>query len=124
MKEFADRGIVFTFVKVNEFCNMMIKVMEKSYNSSSKPMNVTDLAHACATKSQAEVTKAFVNAASFILSAAVGGGSAKGGKKSAAKRLPRTGKPLWDPKKFETNQFFSQTAYLNVKEIDGNRVTV
>jgi len=38
--------------------------------------------------------------------------------------LPRTGKPLWDPKKFDTSQYFSQTAYLNVKEIDGNRVTV
>jgi hypothetical protein len=37
------------------------------------------------------VTKEFVTAASFILSAAVGG------KKAAAKK-----EPLWDTKKFET----------------------
>lgn len=86
-------------------------------------MNVTDLSHACATKSQAEVTKAFVSAASYILSAAVGGAK-KGSKKGSAKKAKRTSKPLWDPKKFETKQYFSQTAYLNVKAIDGNRVTV
>ena len=88
-------------------------------------MNVTDLSHACATKTQAEVTKDFVAAASFILSAAVGG-DAKGGKKGAAakKKIKRTGKPLWDTKKFETKQWFSQTAYLQVKEIAGNRITV
>ena len=34
MREFAARGIVFTFVKVNDSCNMMIKVMEESYNPS------------------------------------------------------------------------------------------
>lgn len=34
MSEFASRGIVFTFVKVNESCNKMIKVMEESYNPS------------------------------------------------------------------------------------------
>lgn len=64
-----------------------------------------------------------MNAASFILSAAVGGG--KGGKKgAAAKKVKRTGKTLWNPKKFEAKQWFSQTAYLNVTEIAGNRVTV
>ena len=64
MREFAARGIVFTFVKVNESCNKMIKVMEENYNPSGTSMNVTDLSHACATKSHAEVTKAFVSAAS------------------------------------------------------------
>ena len=123
MREFAARGIVFTVVKVNESCNLMIKVMEENYNPSGSSMNVTDLSHACATKSQAEVTKAFVSAASFILSAAVGGAK-KGAKKGSPTKIKRTGKPLWDPKKFEAKQFFSQTAYLNVKAIDGNRVTV
>ena len=85
-------------------------------------MNVTDLSKACATKTQAEVTKEFVSAASFILSAAVGGD--KGGKKSVGKKVKRTTKPLWDPKKFETKQYFSQTAYLNVTDIAGNKVTV
>ena len=103
----------------------MIKVMEENYNQSGNTMNVTDLSSACSTKSQAEVTQAFVNAASFILSAAVGGGSSKGGKKGApAKKVKRSGKPLWDTKQFATKQFFSQTAYFNVKEIDGTRITV
>ena len=122
MREFAARGIVFNFVKVNESCNKMIKVMQENYDPSGKTMNVTDLSKACATKTQAEVTKEFVSAASFILSAAVGGD--KGGKKSVGKKVKRTTKPLWDPKKFETKQYFSQTAYLNVTDIAGNKVTV
>lgn len=73
--------------------------MEENYNPSGNTMNVTDLASACSTKSQAEVTKAFVSAASFILSAAVGGGCTKSSKKGApAKKVNRTGKPLWDTK--------------------------
>lgn len=68
--------------------------MTESYNSvGDLVMNVTDLAHASANKSQAEVTKDFIKAASYILSAAVGGG--KGAK---AKKVKRTGEPLWDPK--------------------------
>ena len=103
----------------------MIKVMEENYNPSGNTMNVTDLSKACATKTNAEVTKAFTSAVSFILSNAVGGaGGKKGGKKSAAKKVKRTGAPLWNPKKFDMNQFFSQTAYLNVKDIDGVGVTV
>ena len=108
MREFAKRDIGFTFVKVNEQCNKMVKVMQENYDPSGNYMNVTDLSHACATKTQAEVTKDFVAAASFILSAAVGG-DAKGGKKGAAakKKIKRSGKPLWDTKKFETKQWFS-----------------
>jgi hypothetical protein len=123
MREFAKKGIIFTFVKVNEMCNDMIKVMQENYDPSGNTMNVTDLSNACATKSQAEVTKDFVNAASFILSAVVGG--EKGGKKGAvAKKVKRTGKTLWDPKKFEEKQWFSQTTYFQVKEIAGNKITV
>mmetsp|Transcript_24895 Transcript_24895/g.33345 ORF Transcript_24895/g.33345 Transcript_24895/m.33345 type:complete len:109 (-) Transcript_24895:1133-1459(-) len=108
MREFAKREIGFTFVKVNESCNKMIKVMQESYDPTGTYMNVTDLSHACATKSQAEVTKDFVAAASFILSAAVGGDGKRGKKgAAAAKKVKRTGKPLWDTKKFKTKQWFS-----------------
>ena len=59
------------------------------------------------------MTKAFVSAASYILSAAVGGGD--GSKKGAsAKKVKRQSEPLWNTKKFETKQYFSQTAYLKV----------
>lgn len=68
------------------------------------------------------MTKKFVEAASFILSATVGGPGKKGASK--AKPIKRTTEPLWDTKQFAKEQFFSQTAYLNVKEIAGNRVTV
>jgi len=98
--------------------------MQENYKQYGKYMNVTDLSDACATKSHAEVTKEFVAAASFILSAAVGGGAAGGKKGPAAKKVKRTGKPLWDPKKFEEKQWFSQTAYLKVEAIEGNKVTV
>ncbi len=32
--------------------------------------------------------------------------------------------PLWETKKFEVGQWFSQNAYFIVKEISGNRITV
>ena len=47
MREFGKRNIVFSFVKVNESCNAMIKVMEENYNPSGNTMNVTDLSKAC-----------------------------------------------------------------------------
>lgn len=122
MREFAKREIGFTFVKVNDRCEQMIKVMQENYDPTGNKMNVTDLSTACATKTQAEVTKEFVAAASFILSAAVGGGDSKGGKAPA--KVARTSKPLWDPKQFEVKQWFSQRAYLQVQEISGNRITV
>lgn len=88
-------------------------------------MNVTDLSHACLTKTQAEVTKAFTTAVSFILSnAIVDAGDKKGGKKKKALVKKPKGAPLWNPKKFDTKQFFSQTAYLNVQSMDGVGVTV
>lgn len=40
-----------------------------------------------------------------------------------AKNAPKT-EPLWDPKKFEVGQFLSQTAYLTVRNISGNTITV
>lgn len=127
MREFARRDITFTFVKVNESCNRMIKVMEENYKAAGRTMNVTDLANACQTKTAAEVTKDFVKATSFILSAAVGGTTKSGkgkGKSKVIKKVKRTTDPLWDTKKFETNQFFSQTAYLKVIDIKPDCITV
>lgn len=126
MREFAKRNITFTFVKVNESCNTMIKVMEDNYNPSGNHVNVTDLAKACQTKTAAEVTNEFVKATSYILSAAVGGvaTTGKGKKVKPLKAIKRTTKPLWDTKKFEEDQFLSQTAYLRATAIDGDRITV
>ena len=90
MKTFAAKNINFTIVKVNNKCDAMIKVMQANYDSPSLKMNVTDLADAVKNKSSAEVTKAFVNAASFMLSVALGGTG-----KSEAKFV-RKGTPLWD----------------------------
>ena len=51
MREFAKREIGFTFVKVNDSCDKMIKVMQENYDPSGRTMNVTDLSTACATLS-------------------------------------------------------------------------
>ena len=64
----------------------MIKVMENVYYNNGKKLNVSDLADACKNLSAAEVTKKFVEAASFMLSTTLGGSSGKG---------KRTGEPLW-----------------------------
>ena len=87
-------------------------------------MHVTDLANACKNMSKQEVDNQFVNAASFMLRAVVGGGAKGKGKKAAALKKVKRSKPLWDTKQFAEKQFFSQTAYLNVKSIEGNQVTV
>jgi hypothetical protein len=113
--------VSFTAVKVNNRCDKMINVMTEVYKSQGLTLNVTDLAQACATKSQAEVTKDFVAAASYILSAAVGGKST--GKKGGAPAKPR-GAPLWDPKKIDKDQYLSQTTYYNVIGLSGVDVTV
>jgi hypothetical protein len=76
------------------------------------------------SKTDAEVTNMFVESASYILRATVGGKDA-GSKKSDSKRTASTSlKPLWDPKKLEINDFFSCISYLKVLKIDGNQVTV
>lgn len=49
MREFAKKDIGFTFVKVNDSCNKMIKVMQENYDPSGNTMNVSDLAEACRT---------------------------------------------------------------------------
>jgi hypothetical protein len=76
------------------------------------------------SKTDAEVTNMFVESASYILRATVGGKDA-GSKKSDSKRTAATSlKPLWDPKKLGINDFFSCISYLKVLKIDGNQVTV
>ena len=65
----------FTFVKVNEHCDKMIKVMQDNFNPSGLTMHVTDLANACKNLSKQEVDTQFVNAASFMLRAVVDGGA-------------------------------------------------
>jgi hypothetical protein len=46
MKTFSAKNINFTIVKVNNRCDAMIKVMHDNYDSPSRNMNVSDLAHA------------------------------------------------------------------------------
>ena len=66
----------------------------------------------------------FVDSASYILRATVGGkAGAKDGRGSATK-AKRAGKPLWDPKQLQVGDNFSCISYLNVTNIDGNKVTV
>ena len=71
--------------------------MQENYNPSGLTMNVTDLAHACQTKTKQEVDSQFINAASFMLRAVVGGGK---GKKAALLKKVKRGKALWDTKQF------------------------
>lgn len=64
----------------------------------------------------------FVDSASFILRANVGG---KGGKGDSSKRAAaKSGKPLWDPKKLAVDDIFSCISYLKVDKIEGSKVTV
>ena len=96
----------------------MIAAMQKHHPGTQ----VTDLVHATQTKSADEVTKMFVDSASYILRATVGGKPAaapgKGGK--ADKRATvKTGTPLWNPKKLAVDDYFSCISYLKVLAING-----
>lgn len=82
----------------------MITVMRNNYDTSSMTLSVQDLSETIKMKSNEEVTKEFVNAASFILSAAVAG---KGGKGKKSEARPKSD-PLWDTKQFKVGQWFSQ----------------
>lgn len=64
---------------------------------------ITDFAEALKTKSAAEVTKMFVEKASFILRANIGGDGDKGlaggeFKRSSSLKGDKKSQPLWDPK--------------------------
>lgn len=90
--------------------------MENAWNSTNTTakFQVTDLAKVCDSKDKAAVTKQFVKATSFILAAALGAT-----KKSKVKR-----EPLWDSKQFGLGKWFSQTAYLVVREIHADKILV
>ena len=70
----------------------------------------------------------FVDSASFILRATVGGKAAtsKSGKAStASKKTPaKAGKYRWDPEKLKVDDIFSCISYLRVDKIEGNSITV
>ena len=92
----------------------MVKIMKECHPG----LQITDLADASKTKSAAEVTKMFVESASYILRATVGGG-----KKSPAaskRKAAKSGKALWDDKKLKVDDFFSCISYLHVTKIDSN----
>ena len=65
----------------------------------------------------------FVDSASYILRATVGGKDSAGGK-DAVRKAKKDGKPLWDPKKLAVGEVFSSISYLNVTDIDGSKITV
>ena len=116
MQEFKKKSISFTCIKLNETCNKMIDAMKANHND----LTVTDLAKATQTKSAEEVTKMFVENASYILRAAVGG--KESGSKVAARKA--VGVPLWDAKQMKVGQNFSCISYLRVDEIDDEKITV
>ena len=118
MREFRDNSVAFTCIKLNEQCNKMITAMQENHPA----LQITDLAQATQTKSAEEVTKMFVDSASFMLRAAVGGKA--GGKAAGGRKAAKAGKPLWDPKKLAVGDLFSCISYVNVKKIEGRTVTV
>jgi hypothetical protein len=65
----------------------------------------------------------FVDSASFILRATVGGKDKSGGD-GDGRKAAKTGKPLWDPKKLAVGEVFSSISYLKVTDIDGSKITV
>lgn len=87
-------------------------------------MQITDLSNATQTKSAAEVTKMFVDSASYILRAAVGGTGGKGKASESKRGASKSSKPLWDKKKLKVDDFFSCISYLKVAKIDGDKITV
>lgn len=117
MKEFHDKNVAFTVIKLDSNCNKMIEVMQKHHPE----LLVTDLEHANKTKSSEEVTKMFVNSASYILRAQVGGKTTTGKDK---RTTVKKGDPLWDPTKLAEKDILSCISYLKVMKVDGNHITV
>lgn len=87
--------INFSLIRVNDSCDKMIKVMRSNYDSPARKLEVQDLAKAINTKTNAEVTKDFVAATSFILSKAIEV-KGKGRGRKATDTVVST--PLWDTK--------------------------
>ena len=111
MRSFHRENIDFTIVKLDSNCDTMIRIMQQCHPKAI----VTDLEHATKTKSRSEVDKMFVDTASFILRAQVGGSkSSSSGTKA----------PLWDPAQLQVTDVFSCASFVKVTAIDGNKVTV
>ena len=107
MKEFYSKDFAYTCVQLEKNTEKMVKIMKECHPA----LQITDLADASKTKSADEVTKMFVDSASYILRATVGGKkSPTGSKRKAAK----SGKALWDDKKLKVDDFFSCISYLHV----------
>ena len=90
MREFANRKINFTIVKVNEDCNLMFDVMQNAYKfvvPQNAQITVSDLAKAVQNKTKAEVNEDFIKSASYIITAALGN-----------KKAAKAAQPLWDTK--------------------------
>lgn len=117
MREFSERQIAFTCIKLADVCNKMIDAMKENHTG----MDVTNLTEAVKTKSAEEVTKMFVDSASYILRATVE--KVKRSTRSTAAKKP-VAEDLWNPEKLKTNDLFSCVSYLQVKNIEGNQVTV
>lgn len=113
MEEYCKKDFAYTCVQLESYTAKMVKIMKECHPR----LQITDLAHASKTKSAAEVTKMFVESASYILRATVGG------KKSPAaskRKAAKSGKALWDDKKLKVDDFFSCISYLHVTKIDSN----
>lgn len=117
MKEFYKKDFAYTCVQLEKFTEKMVKIMKECHPR----LQITDLADATKTKSADEVTKMFVESASYILRATVGG---KKSPAAAKRKAVKGAKPLWDDKKLQVNDFFSCISYLHVTKIDGNQITV
>lgn len=116
MAEFYKNKISFTCIKLNDMSDKMMKIMKEHHPD----MQITDMAKASLGKSAEEVNKLFIESASVILRDKVGGKDATGAKRTATKM----GKPLWNPKKLEVKDIFSNITYLKVNKIDGNMISV
>ena len=116
MAEFYKNKISFTCIKLNDMSDKMMKIMKEHHPD----MQITDMAKASIGKSAEEVNKLFIESASVILRDKVGGKDATGAKRTATKM----GKPLWNPKKLEVKDIFSNITYLKVNKIDGNMISV
>lgn len=122
MERFAAQNIQFTFFKLTDKTDLMQKVMQKHFNLKNSQMElaIADMEESVRTKSIQAVDAEFIKAASFMLSATV----QKKKKQSARQKEAEEAKVLWSGDQLATDQYLSQTAYVQVQEIEGNRVTV
>lgn len=68
MKEFSQRKIDFTAIRLNDKCDKMFNIMAENFNQGSMKLDVTDLAESKSQSGEA-VTKMFIEKATNVLSA-------------------------------------------------------